>query len=107
MPDTPLIAILSFDPLRLELPTAAELAGEVQVQLPPVHVNLIDLSLGGLLPDRPHIGADLPMTKVSIKLSEPATVGNLVDLIAGRIDIWRDLWRASQRALDKCGPLLG
>jgi hypothetical protein len=34
-------------------------------------------------------------------------VGNIFDAIAGNIDAWRDLWLASQQALDKCGPILG
>jgi hypothetical protein len=104
---TPLIIIESFDPLRLTLPADRRLAGHVRVRLPPVHIKLVDLSMGGIIPDGPHIGLDAPMTDLIITLAEPATVGNIFDAIAGNIDVWRDLWRASQEALDKCGPLLG
>jgi hypothetical protein len=102
--NAPLIIIESFDPLRLQLPAEMRLADQVRVRLPPVHIRLFDLSLGGLIPD---IGLDAPMTELIITLAEPATVGNIFDAIAGNIDAWRDLWLASQQALDKCGPILG
>ena len=103
----PLIIIEGFDPLRLTLPADTELTNELRVRLPPVHIKLLDLSMGGLIPDGPHIGMDAPMTDITITLAEPATVGNIFDAIAGNIDAWRDLWVASQQALDKCGPILG
>lgn len=104
---TPLIVIESFDPLRMELPGTAEVDGEIHVQLPPVHVKLVDLSLGGLLDDAPHIGMDAPMTRIKIELSEPSTVGEIVNMLIHSKDAWQALWRASQKALDGCGPLLG
>jgi len=103
----PLIIIEGFDPLRLTFPAGTGLTSEARVRLPPVHVKLLDLSMGGLIPDGPHIGMDAPMTELIITLAEPATVGNIFDAIVGNIDAWRDLWLASQQALDKCGPILG
>ncbi len=103
---TPLIIIEGFEPLRLTLPADADLAGRVQVQLPPVHVTLVDLSLGGLIPDRPHIGMDAPMTCFEITLSKPSTVGDIVNMLLSTMDTWQALWRASQQALDGCGALL-
>lgn len=103
----PVVIIESFDPLRLQLPAGMRLTDQVRVRLPPVHVKLLDLSLGGLIPDSSYIGLDAPMTELIITLAEPATVGNIFDAIAGSIDAWRDLWLASQEALDKCGPILG
>jgi hypothetical protein len=103
----PLLIIEGFDPLRLQLPAEMQLTDQVRVRLPPVHIRLLDLSMGGLIPDGPHIGMDAPMTELTITLAEPATVGNIFDAIAGNIDAWRDLWLASQEALDKCGPILG
>ena len=102
-----LIIIEGFEPLRLALPADVDLVGEVRVQLPPVHVKLIDLSLGGLLDDAPHIGLDAPMTCIKIELSEPTTVGHIVDAIIDSASSWWALWQASQKALDKCGPILG
>ena len=102
-----LIVIESFDPLRLQLPAAVDLAGHVMVQLPPVHVKLVDLSLGGLIEDKPHLGADLPMTCIRIDLPKPSTVGEIVNMLISTVDAWHSMWRASQKALDGCGPILG
>ena len=104
---TATLIIEGFEPLRLALPTEVDLVGEVWVQLPPVHVNLIDLSLGGLIPDQPHVGADLPLTRIAITLSEPTTVGHIVDAIIESASSWWAIWQASQKALDQCGPILG
>ncbi len=104
---TPLITIEGFDPLRLELPAVTGLSTEVRVRLPPVHVKLVDLSLGGLVPDAPHIGLDAPMTDITILLPEPTTVGEIVNTLIASAGAWQALWLASQRALDNCGPILG
>lgn len=108
MSETPLIIIMSFEPLRLELPESRlKLSCQVRVRLPPVRVKLIDLSLGGLVLDAPTISADLPMTELTISFKEPITLGDLIDIILANADAWQALWRASQEALDKCGPILG
>jgi hypothetical protein len=104
---TATLIIEGFEPLRLTLPADVDLVGEVQVQLPPVHVKLVDLSLGGLVPDAPHIGLDAPMTDITIILPEPTTVGEIVNTLIASAGAWQALWLASQRALDNCGPILG
>lgn len=104
---TTTLIIEGFEPLRLTLPANVNLVGEVRVQMPPVHVQLVDLSMGGLVPDNPHIGLDAPMTSILITLSEPTTVGRIVDAIIENVSSWQALWQASQQALDQCGPILG
>lgn len=105
MSTTPRIAILSFDPLRLELPENLEPTTEVLVCLPPVHIKLFDLSMGGLVPDDPHIGMDAPITNITIILPKPTSVGDIVSMISASASTWRALWLASQKALDNCGPV--
>ena len=64
----PTITILSFDPLQMQLPSAPAAFAIVVVRLPPVHLKLFDLSLGGIIPDGPHIGTELPMADIVITL---------------------------------------
>ena len=103
----PLLIIEGFDPLRLQMPAEMRLTDQVRVRLPPVHVKLVDLSLGGLVPDAPHIGLDAPVTDITIILPEPTTVGEIVNTLIASAGAWQALWLASQRALDNCGPILG
>ena len=101
----PTITILSFDPLQMQLPSAPAAFAKVIVRLPPVHLKLFDLSLCGIIPDNPHIGAELPLTEITISLKEPATPGEIVDMIAGSVDMWREVWQATQRFADDYGPI--
>lgn len=101
----PTITILSFDPLQMQLPSAPAAFAIVVVRLPPVHLKLFDLSLGGIIPDGPHIGTELPMADIVITLKEPAALGKIVDMIAASVDRWREIWQATQRFADDYGPI--
>lgn len=93
------IAILKFDPLTLELPNVPMIEDEVVIQLPPVHLTIYDLSMGGIIDGHPHIGTDVPLVNVTIKLTAPLALGTVVDMIVGGLDLWRDAWQAGQDAV--------
>ena len=101
----PTITILSFEPLQMQLPLASAAFAIVVVRLPPVHLKLFDLSLGGIIPDDPHVGTELPMTDIVITLQEPVALGKIVDMIATSVDRWREIWQATQRFADDYGPI--
>ena len=101
----PTITILSFDPLQMQLRSAPAAFAIVVVRLPLVHLKLFDLSLGGIIPDGPHIGTELPMADIVIALKEPAALGKIVDMIAASVDRWCEIWQASQRFADDYGPI--
>lgn len=93
------IAILKFDPLTLELPNVPMIEDEVVIQLPPVHLTILDLSMGGAIDGHPHIGTDAPLINVTIKLTAPLALGTVIDMIVGGLDLWRDAWQAGQDAV--------
>ena len=93
------IAILKFDPLTLELPAVPMIEDEVVIQLPPVHLTILDLSMGGIIDGHPHIGANVPLINVTIKLTVPLRLGEVVDMIVGKLDLWREAWQAGQNAV--------
>lgn len=101
----PTLTILSFDPLQLQLPDAPFACQEVVVRLPPVHCKLLDLSLGGIIPGYRYLSADLPLTAITLTFAEPATLGEIADLIAKSPDHWRAVWQATQRFADDYGPI--
>ena len=101
----PTITILSFDPLQMQLPLASAAFAIVVVRLPPVHLKLFDLSLGGIIPDDPHVGTELPVTDIVITLKEPVALGKIVDMIAASVDRWCEIWQATQRFADDYGPI--
>lgn len=106
MPE-PTIYILSFDPLRLELPPVMAFSNTARIRLPPVKLKLLDLSLGGLLDDAPSIATEAPVTDVCIDFAGATLkVGEVVDLIVASVDNFRRVWQAAQEALDRYGPLL-
>ena len=106
MPE-PTIHILSFDPLRLELPPVAAFSNTARIRLPPVRLKLLDLSLGGLLEGAPAVGAEAPVTDVCIDFDGATLkIGEVVDIIVASVDNFRQVWQAAQGALDRYGPLL-
>lgn len=101
------VTIDGFDPLKVSIPRAERFAGVVRIQLPPVHLVIYDLSLGGILDGAPHIGADARVTDLVLTLGEPGITGaQLFDLIYAAQDRFRDIWQAMQRAMDERGALL-
>ena len=101
----PVVHIFSFDPLHLELPQTPVLSGTVRVRLPPVRLKLFDLSLGGIIPDSPYIGTEVPIADITIGLIEPMKVGEIVDLIANTATSWQALWQAVQESVDEHGAI--
>lgn len=100
------LIIEGFDPLRLTLPAEVDVKDVIEVELPPVRVKLLDLSLGGVIEDRPHISADMPSPRIQIRLSEPATVGEIVNMLIGSASAWQEAWQGMQNIASSQGALL-
>lgn len=99
------IKILQFDPLRLELPTVKE-GKRFSIVLPPVHVKVLDLSMGGLIEGNPHIGADAELFECYANFDEPVPVATMVEHIAGAADLYKKMWAHLQKGMDAADPLL-
>jgi hypothetical protein len=101
------VSITSFDPLTVTWPAVDRYVGAVEVRLPAVHVQVYDLSLGGILPGA-HIGGDGQLFGLTVTLPEPGlTVGQMSQFIHDARAELRAAWRAYQAELDKRGALLG
>lgn len=103
---TTVIHILSFDPLRLELPAGKKVVGKVAIRLPPVHLRLYDLSMGGIIDGSPHLGADTPMWDITLDVPKPIPLSKLVDLVTTKADHFKAVWQVAQNALDEAAPLV-
>ncbi len=101
------VSITSFDPLTVAWPAVDRFVGEVEIRLPAVHVQVYDLSLGGLLPGA-HIGGDGQIFGLTLSLPEPGlTIGQMTQLIHNARGELCAVWRVYQAELDKRGALLG
>lgn len=103
---TTVIHILSFDPLRLELPSTQKVVGEVAIRLPPVHLRLLDLSMGGIIDGSPHVGADTPLWDITFNVAKPIPLSKLVDLVTTKADHFKAVWQEAQNVLDETAPLI-
>jgi hypothetical protein len=90
--------------LTVELPSG-RIAGKVTLELPAVHVQLYDLSMGGLLPGA-HIGGDMTLAGLSFDTGDVGiTPGQLADFITTAQGELKQIWRIYQDELDKRGAL--
>lgn len=103
---TTVIHILSFDPLRLELPAGNKVVGKVAIRLPPVHLRLYDLSMGGIIDGSPHIGADTPLWDITFNLEKPIPLSKLVSLVTTKANDFKAVWKQAQSVLDEAEPLI-
>jgi hypothetical protein len=103
-PNTPIIKILGFHPLHLELPALNTPVMAVTVQLPPNRIKLLDLSKSGLMDGQ--IIADLPTMNISVTLSEPLTIFQIVSTITTSPESWEGIWTKAQEYFDECQPIL-
>jgi hypothetical protein len=100
------IRIKSFDPVVIELPKVQTFIGETRIILPPLHLQLYDLSLDGALPGA-HIGSDAELAGVTITLSKPGIdAAEMLTFIMAAQDQFKAMWKIVQRELDKHGALL-
>ncbi len=98
--------VKSFDPLVVELPTGP-IVGRVTVVLPPVHLQLYDLSMGLDLLAGAHIGGDMPIAGLSFDVgAEGIAPEKVVGFIHKAQAELRTIWQAYQDELDKRGALL-
>ncbi len=99
------VSILKFDPLTLELPADAMIDGELTIVLPPVHLVVYDLSMGGIIPGAPHVGADYPLARLTVPLDKPMGLGAVVDMVVVNLPLARAAWRSIQDKM-KGKPIL-
>jgi hypothetical protein len=106
MPET-VISITSFDPLTIALPaTPTSYTGDVFIRFPAVHLQIYDLSLGGLLPGA-HIGADDQLFGLTLRLdANTMTGGQMVEFIQAASTELQAMHRIVQATLDEHGALL-
>lgn len=98
--------IHGFHPLNVALPEGEQVEGKIRILLPPVHVQLYDLSMGIDLLKGAHIGGDAPMFGMTITLPEPVDTGDLVKFLIASQGTLELLWAAYQHELDVKGALL-
>jgi hypothetical protein len=73
---------VEFDPLRITLPGSGPFFGEIWIGLPPVHLNVMDLSMGFELLEGAHLGADVELWGLKMDIKEPGmTTGEMVGFI--------------------------
>jgi len=101
------IKITSFAPLQLEMPAKpGPYLGPIAIQLPAVHYNFYDLSMGGMIPGEPHLGADLEGWQYTFEAVEPMTLGKLIELVTVAKDDFKKLHKLIQRGVTELGPLM-
>jgi len=100
------IVINSFDPFSVTLPKEKQLVGKVSVVLPPIHVQVYDLSMGFDLLKGAHLGADVPMLKVDFTLPKPVETGKFAQFLVESQEQFAEMWRIGQVEFDKKGALL-
>lgn len=99
--------LVSFNPLRIDLPGAGPFVGEIQVVLPENHVTVMDLSMGGMIPGSPHIGGDARIFGFKFEVPEPGMeAADLLKFIETTADKLEGLHEFCQDELDK-RPLMG
>lgn len=101
------IVIKSFHPLSITLPEGDTLQGKVRVVLPPLHVQVVDLSMGGIIPGSPHLGSDAPLVGYNVEFEEAVDLGPFMQFVIKSADLFEQIWKAYQGEFDKKGALLG
>lgn len=101
----PTITILSFHPLRLELPASNEPIMAINVQLPPTHIKVMDLTKGGWL-ESP-LTVELPMMNILVTLSDPTPITQVAALVVNTSESWENIWLEVQKHCDELLPIIG
>jgi len=100
------VRIKSFDPILIELPNVQTLTGEVRIVLPPIHLQIYDLSLGGALPGA-HLGSDAEIAGLTMTLQEPGMkASDMLAFIMAAQDDLKKMWDIWQAEFTKHGALL-
>lgn len=100
------ITINSFDPFTVSLPEGKQLVGKVRIVLPPIHVQVYDLSMGLDLLKGAHLGSDASIFGWNIDLPEPVDTGKFMQFLVESQDTFRESWKVAQAEFDKRGALL-
>ena len=100
------VVITGFDPLSFILPIGKQLVGPVRVVLPPIHVQVYDLSMGFDLLKGAHLGSDVPIFGINIDFVGPVDMGKFVQFLVESQDTLKGMWEVAQAEFDKRGALL-
>ena len=93
--------LIDFDPLRITLPGPGPFVGKVRIVLPEVHVKLVDLSMGGILPGA-HVGSEGRLWSLDIPdVPEPGmTAGQVTEFVAAAEKELKRMWELIQEEMD-------
>lgn len=95
------VTIKSFDPLEVSFPNEP-LTGPIHLILPPAHIKVWDLSMGGALPGA-HIGADVegPCLTLTAEEGFEWSRADMIEFITQAQDEIKGIWLLYQEELDK------
>jgi hypothetical protein len=95
--------LLHFEPeYRAELPPADRFVGEVEIILPEVRVKLLDLSMGGIIPDGPYVGGKGRVWTFRVDFPEPGiTAGDMLKFLAEAEPQFREMHQVIQSMMDE------
>lgn len=94
------VIIEKFHPLTIVWPDG-ELVGKVRIVLPPIHLRICDLGMGGVIPGDPHLGSDTPIAGINIFTPTPLDKGDFMNFIEESRGDMEQLWTAYQTEFDK------
>lgn len=100
------IRIKGFHPLDISLPEGDTVQGVVRIVLPDIHVQLLDLSMGGILQGA-HIGSDAALYGYELELPESVEISKLMQFVIASREQLEEMWKLIQAEYDKKGALLG
>lgn len=104
------IKIVSFDPLTITWPIPDDegmLYGDVRIALPNLHIQVYDLSMDGLIPGNPHMGADTDLLGWKLETGDKGIKLSLIhEFIMSSLPLLREAHEKTQAYLDQRGALL-
>jgi len=99
------VKIIQFDPLQVQVPDEGGEFFEAKITLPSIKLNLIDLSMGGVIPGGPHIGTEAEALSVMLTQEEPILIGTVIEIIRKIKPELKELHARAQKVATEYGPL--
>jgi hypothetical protein len=107
------VSIESFEPLTIAFPDLDKLtdegkipAGDLEFALPEHHIQLVDLSMGGIIPDKPHIGGDAKVFSYTTKTDQDVSFGEFMCMLIEMRGTMEEMHGEMQKILDERGAVL-
>ncbi len=96
-----IVKINSFDPLNIEFPLEA-VTGRFKLVLPNIQMKLFDLSMGGMIPQAPYVGAEGQVFSLDIDIGESEMSGaKVMEFIQECLPQLRDMHKLVQGGFAK------